>query len=75
MHELSFEKVSHRRQPDMRVRTDIVVPEGLELLGTEMIEEQEWPDSLPFRGGKEAANLEVAHWAHPRPQYQDVSHY
>jgi hypothetical protein len=40
-----------------------------------MIEEQEWPDSLPFRGGKEAANLEVAHWAHPRLQYQDVSHY
>jgi hypothetical protein len=75
MHEISFEKVGHRRQPDMRVRTDIVVPEGLELFGTEMIEEQKGPHGLPFRGGKEAANLEVAHWAHPRLQYQDVSHY
>src|SRR5207302_3667312 len=75
MHELSLEKVGHRREPDMRVRTDIIVPEGLELLGTEMIEEQERPHSLSFRGGKEGANLEVPHRAHPRLQYQDVSHY
>jgi hypothetical protein len=40
-----------------------------------MIEEQERPHGLSFRGGKQAANLEVAHWAHPRLQYQDVSHY
>src|SRR5882762_6686010 len=59
----------------MRVRTDIVVPEGLELLGTEMIEEQERPHGLPFRGGKQAANLEGPHRAHSRLQYQDVSHY
>src|SRR5437870_3455189 len=41
VHELSFEKVGHRRQPDMRMRTDIAVAEGLELLRTEMIEEKE----------------------------------
>ena len=26
------------------------------------------------RGGQKAANLEMAHRAHPRLQYQDVSH-
>src|SRR5436189_480561 len=75
MNDASFEQVSHRRQPDMRVRTDIVVPEGLELLGTEMIEEKERPHGLPFRRGKTAANLALAHFPHSRPQYQDVSHF
>ncbi len=74
MHELSFEKVGHRRQTDMRVRADIGVPEGLELLRTEMIEEKERPYGLLFRGGEKAANLEMAHRAQPRLQYQDVSH-
>ena len=59
----------------MRVRTDIVVPEGLEILGTEMIEEKERPHGLPFRGGKKAANLGLAHFPHSRSQYQDVSHF
>jgi len=58
----------------MRVRTDIGVPEGLELLRTEMIEEKERPYGLPFRGGQKAANLEMAHRAYPRLQYQDLSH-
>src|SRR5260221_3642512 len=75
VHELSFEKVGHRRQPDMRVRTDIGVLEGLELLRTEMIEEKERPHGLPFRGRQKAANLEMADWAQPRLQYQDLSHY
>src|SRR6267154_4283860 len=75
VHELSFEKVGHRRQPDMRVRTDIGVLEGLELLRTEMIEEKERPHGLLFRGRKQAANLEMTHRAQPRLQYQDVSHY
>src|SRR3979409_2692266 len=74
VHELSFEKVRHRRQPDMRVRTDIGVAEGLELLRTEMIEEKERPYGLPFRGGLKAANLEMAHRAQPRLEYQDLSH-
>src|SRR3989442_13263690 len=42
---------------------------------TEMIEEQDRPHGLPFRGGKKAANLELAHVQHSRLQYQDVSHY
>jgi len=58
----------------MRVRTDIGVLEGLELLRTEMIEEKERPHDLLFRGGEKAANLEMAHRAHPRLQYQDVCH-
>jgi hypothetical protein len=58
----------------MRVRTDIGVPEGLELLRTEMIEEKERPYGLPFRGGQKAANLEMAHFPHSRAQYQDLSH-
>src|SRR5713101_9393672 len=75
VHELSFEKVRHRRQPDMRVRTHIAVAEGLELLRTEMIEEKERPYGLLFRGRQKAANLEMANLAQPRLQYQDVSHY
>ena len=59
----------------MRVRTDIVVPEGLQLLGTEMIEEQERPYGLAFRGGKKPANLGLAHLPHSRLQYKDVSHF
>jgi hypothetical protein len=58
----------------MRVRTDIGVPEGLELLRTEMIEEKKRPHGLLFRGGQKAANLEMAHRAQPRLQYQDVGH-
>src|SRR5258705_905278 len=74
VHELSFEKVGHRRQPDMRVRTDIGVPEGLELLRTEMIEEKERPYGLPFRGGTKAAHPVTAHRANLRLQYQAGSH-
>src|SRR5437867_2078106 len=59
----------------MRVWTHIVVPEGLELLGAEMIEEKKRPHGLPFRGGKKAANLGLAHLTHSRLQYQDVSHF
>jgi hypothetical protein len=59
----------------MRVRTDIGVLEGLELLRTEMIEEKERPYGLLFRGGQKTANLEVAHFPHSRAQYQDVSHF
>src|SRR5438552_9722895 len=75
MNDASLEEIGHGRQPDMRVRTHIVVPEGLELLGTEMIEEKERPHGLPFRGGKKAANLGLAHFPHSRLQYQDVSHF
>src|SRR5260221_3560753 len=75
VHELSFEKVGHRRQPDMRVRTDIAVAEGLELLRTEMIEEKERPYGLHFRGGQNAANLEMTHFPNSRAQYQDLSHF
>src|SRR2546430_6678014 len=74
MNDASLEEIGHGRQPDMRVRTDIVVPEGLELLGTEMIEEKERPHGLPFRGGKKAADLGLAHFPHSRLPYQDVSH-
>src|SRR5438046_7402860 len=59
----------------MRVWTHIVVPEGLELLGAEVIEEKERPYGLPFSGGKKAANLGLAHFPHSRLQYQDVSHF
>ena len=59
----------------MRMRTDIGALERLEFLGTEMIEEQERPHGLAFGRGKQPAHLELAHWAHPRLQYQDVSHY
>ncbi len=58
----------------MRMRTDIAVAEGLELLRTEMIEEKERAHGLPFRGGQKAANLEMAHFPHSRAQYQDLSH-
>jgi len=40
-----------------------------------MIEEKERPHGLPFRGGKKAANLGLAHFPHSRLQYQDVSHF
>jgi hypothetical protein len=40
-----------------------------------MIEEKERPHGLPFRGREKAANLEMAHRAQPRLQYQDLSHF
>src|SRR2546425_11482529 len=75
MHEAAFEKIGHRREPNVRVRTDIGALERLEFLGTEMIEEQERPHGLALGGGKQAAHLEVAHRAQPRLQDQDVRHY
>jgi len=57
------------------VRTDIVVPEGLELLGPEMIEEKERPHGQPFRGGEKAANVDWPTSRIPRLQDQDVSHF
>src|SRR5205823_8870607 len=59
----------------MGVWTHIVVPEGLELLGAEVIEEKERPYGLPFSGGKKAANLGLAHFPPSRLQDQDVSHF
>ena len=66
VHDLAFEEVSDRREPDVRMRAhgDAVVRRKHG--GPHVIEEHERPHHAPFRRGQYAANVEFAEAAHAR---------
>jgi hypothetical protein len=49
-----------RRQADVRVRADVVVPAGGDVDGTEVVEEDEGADGAPVGRGQQPADHEAA---------------
>src|SRR5215469_4191832 len=75
MHDLSGEQIGHRREADVRMRTHIHAPRnaGLEVDGTEMVEENEGTDEAPLSVREYPADLQSAQVA-PALIDHDVGH-
>ncbi len=66
VHDLAFEKVRDRREPDVRMRAHGDTVARRKHGGPHVIEEHERPDHAPFRRRQHAADVELAEAAHAR---------
>jgi len=60
VHDRALEQVGEGRQPDVRMRPDVVMGTGSDVDRTEVVEEDERPDGAPIGRGQEAPNHEPA---------------
>ncbi len=60
MHDRTVEQIGDSGQADVRMRPNVKATTGEKFSGSHLIEEDERPDHLLFRGGQRAAHLEAA---------------
>ena len=66
MHDLAFEQIRDRREPDVRMRAHGDAVARRKHGGPHVIEKHERPDHAPLRRRQHAANVELAEAAHAR---------
>ena len=59
MHQRALEQISHRGQPDMRMRPYVNSLARIETHGAHVIKKDEWTDGAPRRGGQQTSHLET----------------
>src|SRR5207245_9191712 len=62
----AIEKIRHRREPDVRMRSDVGTAPRVKPYGSEVIEKNERPDHLRGKGRKQSAHVEIAKVANAR---------